>query len=67
MVESIDRLQLLLLMDEGAVVIDVLPASEYNSGHIPGALNIPLRSLSRATTQALQRDKPVVVYCHDGL
>lgn len=62
MVVNIDRHQLLQLIDDGAVVIDVLPAGEYNAGHIPGAVNIPLRSVTPTTTAAIRRVKPVVVY-----
>ncbi|GMR01899.1 MAG: hypothetical protein BMS9Abin20_0221 [Acidimicrobiia bacterium] len=62
MVTNIDRYALLSLLDQGAVVLDVLPESEYGSGHIPGALNIPLRGLDAEAVAGLHRDKPVVVY-----
>jgi rhodanese-related sulfurtransferase len=63
MVTNIDRTELLRLIDdEGAQVVDVLPEREYNSGHIPGAVNIPLKRLDATTTAALGRDKPTVVY-----
>ncbi len=63
MVTDIDRTELVrLIEDEGAQLVDVLPEGEYASGHIPGAVNIPLKRLDAATTDALRRDKPVVVY-----
>lgn len=62
MVANIDRQQLLQLIDDGGVVIDVLPPAEYRSSHIPGAVSIPLRSLNEASTQSIPRDKPVAVY-----
>ncbi len=62
MVSSIDRATLLSLIDEGAVVLDVLPKREYESGHIPSAINIPLRSLDGDAVAGFQRDIPVVVY-----
>ncbi len=62
MVTNIDRFMLLALIDEGAVVLDVLPEREYRTGHIPGALNMPLRKLDAAAVADLHRDKPVVVY-----
>jgi len=61
-VSNIDRAALLALIDEGAVVLDVLPKREYESGHIPGAINIPLRSLDGDAVAGFQRDIPVVVY-----
>ncbi len=63
MVTNIDRTELLrLIEDEGAQLVDVLPEREYNSGHIPGSVNIHLKRLDATTTAALRRDKPVVVY-----
>jgi rhodanese-related sulfurtransferase len=62
MVTSIDRDALLSLIDQGAVVFDVLPKREYDSGHIPGAINMPLKKLDVEAVSAFPRDKPVVVY-----
>lgn len=63
MVSAIDRIELLRLVeDDDAQVVDVLPEREYAETHIPGAINIPLRSLTSQTVSALRRDKPVVVY-----
>jgi len=45
----------------------VLPAAEYAEEHLPGAINIPLKSLDATSAQQLDRAKPVVVYCYDGL
>jgi rhodanese-related sulfurtransferase len=61
-VASIDRSELLSLIESGATVLDVLPEREYLSGHIPGALSRPLRSLHHEAVAGLSRDKPVVVY-----
>jgi rhodanese-related sulfurtransferase len=54
------------LMDEGAQVVDVLPAREYGEDHIPGAINLPLRRIEADATQALDPARPVVVYCADS-
>jgi rhodanese-related sulfurtransferase len=55
------------LLEEGAQLVDVLPAEEYGESHLPGAVNIPLKELNRETTAGLRRDKPVIAYCHDYL
>jgi len=48
---------------EGKVtVLDVRPSSEYISGHIPGAISVPLETIEGAAA-GLPRDQPVVVYC----
>jgi rhodanese-related sulfurtransferase len=55
------------LIDEGAQVVEVLPAEEYEEEHLPGAISIPLKTLDERTTASLDRGSPVVVYCWDGL
>jgi rhodanese-related sulfurtransferase len=48
---------------EGAVaVLDVRPVEEYNAGHIPGALSIPLKDLKLHLSE-LPRDQEIVAYC----
>jgi rhodanese-related sulfurtransferase len=54
------------IMDSGqAVVIDVREVGEYAEGHIPDAVNIPLRTLAQ-NLDKIPGDKPVVVYCKSG-
>ena len=53
------------LLKEGAQLVDVLPEAEYRDEHIAGAVSIPLKKLDRQTTAQLDRDLPVIVYCHD--
>ena len=49
----------------GALVIDVREVSEYEEGHIPGAVNIPLRTLA-ANLDKIPTDRQVYVYCKSG-
>ena len=61
--EPVDRDELLKLVREEAVtVLDVRPVEEYNAGHIPGALSIPLKELKRHLAE-LPRDQEIVAYC----
>lgn len=62
---EIHRNEVRRLVAEGAQLVDVLPAREYEDEHLPGAINIPLKTLDRQTTAQLRRDRPVIVYCHD--
>jgi rhodanese-related sulfurtransferase len=48
-----------------ALLIDVREASEYDEGHIPGAVNIPIRELTKHL-DAIPMDQQVVVYCKSG-
>ena len=61
----IDREELQKLVADGAQLVEVLPREEYEDEHLPGAVNIPLKSLDAAEAKILDRDRPVVVYCHD--
>ena len=61
--EPVDREALLKLVREGAVtVLDVRPVEEYNAGHIPGAISIPLKELQLRLLD-LPRDQEIVAYC----
>ena len=55
------------LIDEGAQLVEVLPPREYEEEHLPGAINIPLKTLDHTSTAQLDKDRPVVVYCWDYL
>jgi rhodanese-related sulfurtransferase len=54
-----------LLADEGAQLVEVLPAAEYEDEHLPDAINIPLKELNTETARRLRSRRPVVVYCND--
>lgn len=55
------------LVAEGAQLVDVLPAAEYEEDRLPGAVNVPLEELGRIAPQRLARTRPVIVYCHDTI
>ena len=51
-----------LLKSGEALIIDVRPPEEYEAGHIPGAVNVPIETLPRRLAEFPQR-KEVVAYC----
>jgi rhodanese-related sulfurtransferase len=53
-------------IDSGAFLLDVREPSEYAEGHIPGAVNIPLRTLAQ-NLDKIPSDQPVLAYCKSGL
>jgi rhodanese-related sulfurtransferase len=61
----IDRHGVQQLIQQGAQLVEVLGAKEYEAEHIPGAINIPLKTLNRATARRLDSLRPVITYCHD--
>jgi rhodanese-related sulfurtransferase/DNA-binding transcriptional ArsR family regulator len=61
--EPVSRADLLERAARGDVtVLDVRPPEEYAAGHLPGALNVPLRELE-AQLGRLPRKQEVVAYC----
>ncbi|MCX7819579.1 MAG: FAD-dependent oxidoreductase [Kiritimatiellae bacterium] len=50
---------------EGMLILDVRSPAEFESGHIPGARNLPLGELRRRLGE-LDRDQPVRLYCKVG-
>jgi rhodanese-related sulfurtransferase len=61
----LDELQ--ALIERGAQVVEVLPEDDYAPAHLPGASNIPLKRLDEQGVAALDRTRPIVVYCWDSL
>lgn len=56
-------------MDAGqGVVLDVREQSEYDSGHIPGAVLLPVGSITEDTAAAVipSKETEVLVYCRSG-
>jgi rhodanese-related sulfurtransferase len=57
--------------DEGALLLDVRSPSEFASGHVDGARNIPHDQIANriAEVRELQggdASRPIVVYCRSG-
>ncbi len=61
----IDRDEVRRMVAEGAQLVDVLPAKEYDTEHIAGAISLPLTELDASTVDRLDRARPVIVYCAD--
>jgi rhodanese-related sulfurtransferase len=66
MATLIDRRQVQELLEKGAQLVEVLPANEYEEDHLPGAVSIPLRNVDEQGVAALDRGRPVIVYCWDS-
>lgn len=61
----IDRDELQRLRrEENAHLVEVLPAQDFEDEHLPGAVNIPLKTLDRRSTASLEPSRPVIVYCY---
>ncbi len=61
--EPVSRTELLKRSRAGAVtILDVRPADEFALGHLPGAVNIPLRMLEKRLAE-LKPSTEIVAYC----
>lgn len=55
------------LAKEGAIILDVRTAGEFNSGHIKGAINIPVDQLSRSLQKLKDKNRAVITCCASGM
>jgi rhodanese-related sulfurtransferase len=54
------------LIEQGAQVLDALPADDYAKQHIAGAINVPLEQFSLELIRGLDPSAPTVTYCADN-
>ena len=54
------------LVANGALLLDVRSPPEFSSGHISGAVNIPLADLAGRLAELGPKTRPVVLYCASG-
>jgi rhodanese-related sulfurtransferase len=55
-----------LLTEQRAQLVEVLPEAGFEDEHLPGAINVPLKTLDGRGVQQLDRERPVIVYCYDS-
>ncbi len=52
---------------EGYMILDVRSQSEYDEGHIPGAILIPNTEIEERAEESLpDKDQLILVYCRSG-
>jgi phage shock protein E len=55
-----------LVKKSSTVVVDVRSSWEYETGHIPGAKNIPLEEVPYKVEELKSMKSPIVFYCRSG-
>ena len=61
--EPVSRKELVRrLKDDTVIVLDVRPPDEFAAGHLPGAVNIPLKALGRRL-ENMPKGREIVAYC----
>jgi rhodanese-related sulfurtransferase len=65
--QEVAAAQSVLLINKGAVVVDIRPPKQFSEGHVIGAYNIPAAELDGRTSELDKyRQQPVIVYCDSG-
>jgi rhodanese-related sulfurtransferase len=62
---AITRDDVRALVTRRAQLVDVTSPVDYAEDHLPGAINIFVKTLDAASTARLRRDLPIIVYCYD--
>lgn len=55
------------LVKQGAIVLDVRSKSEFDSGHIKGAVNISVDQLASNLSKLKDKNKPIITCCASGM
>lgn len=64
--QNLDPAEARALADSGtAVLVDVREDGEWQSGHIPGAIHLPLSRFAEGSAR-LPKGKRIVLYCLSG-
>lgn len=65
--EKITPEQALELMDGDAIILDVRTSEEYATGHVPGAMLLPVDDILAGKTESLpDKEALILVYCRSG-
>ena len=64
---SMDEAKTLMEKEEGYILLDVRTKGEYESGYIPGAINIPLSDIDEKIISFIpDKSQMILVYCRSG-
>jgi len=55
------------LVKQGALILDVRTKNEYATGHIQGAVNIPVEQLSNSLGKLKDKKKVIITCCASGM
>ena len=67
--QQITQQEAKVMMDtQDVIILDVREQSEYDAGHIPGAILLPVGTITKESAAAviLELDSVVLVYCRSG-
>ena len=53
-------------LQKGAIIIDVRTPHEFDTGKVPGSINIPVDRIATSIERIRSMKKPVIVCCESG-
>ena len=66
-VSNISQQELLEANSNNLVIVDVRTPEEFQQGHVPNAINVPLSNIiDNPDILASSKEKPIVLYCRSG-
>jgi hydroxyacylglutathione hydrolase len=65
-IEQVDARAAAARAAEGALILDVRERSEWDAGHVPGAMHVPYEQI-RERARDLPSGRPIVTYCASGV
>jgi len=55
-------------LQNGALVVDVRTPAEFNSGHLPGAINVPMDQIERQLPRRIKdKNQALLLHCQSGM
>ena len=63
---SVEEAKKIMDTREGYILLDVRSESEYDEGHIPGAILIPYTELEDRAEELLDKEQLILIYCRSG-
>lgn len=55
------------LVEQGAIILDVRSAGEFQSGHVKGAINIAVNELEGKLNKLPSKETPIITCCASGM
>ena len=64
---STTMVRTLILQEQDLLLLDCRTSEEFEAGHLPGAVLLPLQEMTTRGHELLpHRDRPTVIYCRTG-
>jgi len=61
-----NKKQVNYFLKRGAVILDVRTEREWNEGHLPNAIHVPLNKLKDYIEEIKRINKPIIAHCKSG-